>query len=155
MSAKSNNSAEYVNDDVEETDCEYVYEQESRNKTKDSIKKLSQENRKDRHKTSESGLYDELDYELNPRDENFIKRNVSMDNASILNGSKSQNRTLKQKKIIVPVTILIVCMVGGVAALLLLVPKGKNILCFNYTTAQQVKYFISSLQLFNAHIFFF
>ena len=56
MSAKSNNSAEYVNDDVEETDCEYVYEQESRNKTKDSTKRHPQENRKDRHKTSESGL---------------------------------------------------------------------------------------------------
>ena len=94
MSSRSNNSTEYVNDDVEDIECEYVYEQESRNKAKDSTKKLPQENRKDRHKTSESGLYDELDYELNPRDENLIQRNLSMDNASILNGSKSQNRIL-------------------------------------------------------------
>ena len=137
MNSRNNNSSEYVNDSVEDIECEYVYEHESRNKTKDSIKKLSQENRKDRHKPSESGVYDELDYDLNPRDDNFIKRNVSMDNASILNASKSQKRTLKQKKIIVPVAILIVCMVGGIAALLILVPNGKNILCFNYTTAQQ------------------
>ena len=112
------------------------------------IKKRPQKNRKDRHKTSESGLYDELDYELNPRDENFIQRNLSMDNASILNASKSQNRTLKQKKIIVPVAILVVCMVGGIAALLILVPNGKNILCFNYTTAQHLDHTLLMMRIY-------
>ena len=128
MKSGNNNYAEYVYDDEEEViECEYVYEQESREKTKKSIKGLAQENNKPKHKVNESGVYDELDYDLYPRNENHNIRNHFTHDECVNKDSKIQNQYLKKKQIIITMALLTVCVIGIVIAIVILVPASKNI----------------------------
>ena len=133
MSSRNNIFPEYVYDDAEEViECEYVYEQESRARKSNSIKLPPQENNKPKHKTNESGVYDELDYDLYPRNANHTTKNDRRVDENARKDSEAPKRYFKKKKVIITIAILTACVFGAVIALLIFVPTSKNIFYFHY-----------------------
>ena len=84
MSSESNKNREYVNEGVTDiaNECEYVYEQESIDEDtyvyddesrKPSTTDVSVDRRKPGHQRGTAGLYDELDYNLDPQSQDASK----------------------------------------------------------------------------------
>ena len=93
--------AEYVYD---EDDGEYVLERDDRPSVSNATKKSSQETKKPGHKTTEDGLYNELDYDLSPRNEKVSENiEVHSDKVASLESKKKCQITKKKKTIIVAI----------------------------------------------------
>ena len=113
MRSNDNQNNNYVNDGVRdlETECEYVYEQGSiddgtyvyeEESRKPSTKDASIPRQKPGHQRGRPGVYDEIDYELDPQiqDAKRIKINETVPTYTAKEDAKSE-----KKKIIIGVVI--------------------------------------------------
>ena len=113
MSAKENQNNEYINDDVADvvSECEYVYEQGSIDdgtyvyggeSKKPSTTNSSIPKQKPGHQRGEPGVYDEIDYQLEPpiQDAQKIRKYETVPTDT----TKTDGMT-KKKKIIIGVVI--------------------------------------------------
>ena len=124
MNSRKTKCPEYLNDGAEEEiECVYIYEEESKAKAKHSIKP----DKEQRHKVSEIGVYDELDYSLCPHNEIHIETNKTDHDEKTLNDDKRKCIDPKRKKILSIFVVLIACIIGTIITLIILVPQGKNI----------------------------
>ena len=111
MSTKENQNKCYINDEVTDvgTECEYVYEEKTTKK-----KELSSESDKPKHKKSEAGVYDELDYTLNPRNES------ARTDETAVNDIENKDSWFNQQKIVIisviAIFLLAVLVAGSVFA---------------------------------------
>ena len=113
MSSKENQNNEYVNDDVTDLviECEYVYEQgwiddgtyvyEEESKKPSTIDVLILK-QKPGHLKGDAGVYDEIDYQLDPPIQ--VVQKVSSNKTVPINTTKTDGKT-KKKKIIICVAI--------------------------------------------------
>ena len=104
---KENNGGSYEHDDGE-----YVLEQKIKDKEPNSNKN------KPRHKKSEAGVYDEIDYDLSPRNETRLQNQI------IVNDLETKDRCSKQRMIVV-ISILVITLIGAVVAGVIFVTYGK------------------------------
>ena len=125
MSTKENQNDEYINDDVTDVviECEYVYEQGSiddgtyvyeEESKKPSTTNSSFPKQKPGHKRGEAGVYDEIDYQLDPPIQDAQK--ISSNETVPTDTSKTEGKT-KTNKIIIAVVIgclLIGAIIGGI-----------------------------------------
>ena len=103
---------EYVYD---EDDGEYVLDRDDRPNVSNAMKQSIQENKKPGHKITDAGLYNELDYDLSPRNEKTSEKiEVHSDKAATIEWKKKCQMT-KKKKIII-VTFLGICFIGTIIA---------------------------------------
>ena len=104
--------AEYVYD---EDDGEYVLERDDRPNVSNAMKQSVQENKKPGHKITDAGLYNELDYDLSPRNEKLSEKiDVHSDKLATIESKKNCQMT-KKKKIII-VTFLGICSICTIIA---------------------------------------
>ena len=96
----------------EPDDGEYVL------KLKIKDKELNSHNNKSRHKKSETGVYDELDYDLSPRNQTHSQNQILVDDFERKDGCS------KHKKIAV-ISILVITVIAIVIAGVVYVLYGK------------------------------
>ena len=111
---KENNGGSYEHDDGE-----YVLEQKIKDKEPNSNKNKS------RHKKSEAGVYDEIDYDLSPRNETHSQNQ----NQILVDDLEKKDGCSKHKKMAI-ISILVITLVVSVVTGAALVTYGKYDLPF-------------------------
>ena len=124
---------EYVYD---EGDSEYVLKRDDRPNLSNTSKQSTQDIKKPGHKVTDAGLYNELDYDLSPRNEKLPEKiEVHSDKAASMESKK--NCQMTKKKIIIIVAFFGICFIGagiGVYWLFGMREKGKS-----YTLYRKVR----------------